>query len=189
MTYLKSPATSIFQSPSTSTLPLNVDKSSADCHPASPSTMRSIILSLLALAATSTALGINCRGDKMCGKSHNGGLSKDNDLMDEFYQALANGASAVVQGGPISPTAVYYYGQDVACHPASGVCMTIAGPVRRGEVSVTGSTLIARAGDLNSHGCWYCGSVPLSGNNNPNDAGVLEVNYVGGTVCNGVCPH
>lgn len=149
----------------------------------------SSLLNLLFLAATTTALGINCRGDKMCVKSHNSGLDPHNDLIDEFYQALANGASAVIQGGPISPTAVYNYGQDVACHANSGICLYIEGQVSRGMVNVNGSTIIARAGDLNSHGCWYCGSVPLSGDNKPEEMGILKANYVKDNRCSGVCPH
>ncbi|KAA6416381.1 MAG: hypothetical protein FRX48_01101 [Lasallia pustulata] len=149
--------------------------------------MRSTLLHLFFLAATTTALGINCRGDKMCVKSKNIGLDPHNDLIDEFYQALANGASAVIKGGPIDPARIYNYGQDIACHQKSGICMYLEATVTRGMVSVNGSTIIARAGDLNSHGCWYCGSVPLSGDNKPEELGILVVNWVSEFTCIGVC--
>ena len=123
----------------------------------------------------------------MCIKSHNIGLDPHNDLIDEFYQALANGASAVIKGGPIDPARTYNYGQDIACHQKSGICMFLEATVTRGMVSVNGSTIIARAGDLNSHGCWYCGSVPVSGDNKPEELGVLVVNWVSDFTCVGVC--
>ena len=56
---------------------------------------------------------------------------------------------------------------------------------------VNASTIIARLGDLDWHGCSGCGSVPLSGDNNPDEMGILTINYVknyGGTGgCNGLC--
>ena len=64
------------------------------------------------------------------------------------------------------------------------------GDVTRGMGPINGSTIIARAGDLNSHGCWYCGSVPLSGDNKPAELGILVANYVSNTYgCSGVCAH
>ncbi|MCJ1298189.1 hypothetical protein MMC08_000978 [Hypocenomyce scalaris] len=157
-------------------------------------TILSLILATLPLLPPAlAALGINCRGDRQCQTSNNPGLDKHNDLMDEFYQALANGASWQVPGGPIDPTATWQYGQDVACYATAGVCMYTTGTVTRGQNGINGSVLIDRAGDLNSHGCWYCGSVPLSGDNNPEDfpVGYLVVDYVGPNTggCNGVCSH
>lgn len=51
--------------------------------------------SILGLAA---AEGINCEGNRRCSAGANHDLSKDVDLIDEFYQALANGASDVIVG-------------------------------------------------------------------------------------------
>ncbi|MCJ1305166.1 hypothetical protein MMC08_007980 [Hypocenomyce scalaris] len=156
--------------------------------------MRSATLNLLLLltaliTSTSATLGINCRGSNMCQKSQNSGLDPNNDLIDEFYQALANGASAYVTGGPIDPSAIWYYGQDVACYNKGGICLYLEATVSRGMVGVNGSVIIDRVGDLNNHHCWYCGSVPLSGDNNPNEMGVLVSNYVTQTTCTGVCPN
>lgn len=150
----------------------------------------SVLLSLLTLLPSALTLGINCRGDRQCDKHRNPGLSKDDDLMDEFYQALANGASWQVPGGPIDRSAIYQYGQDIACYPPAGVCVYTTGTVTRGMNTINGSVIVDRVGDLNYHGCWYCGSVPLSGDNKPQEMGILVVDYVGGKVpCNGVCKH
>ena len=47
----------------------------------------------------------------------------------------------------------------------------------------------ARIGDLNTHGCLHCGSLPLSGDNNPDEMGILTSNFVGGLVCQGICEY
>lgn len=52
----------------------------------------------------------------------------------------------------------------------------------------TGKVLKQRLKELWGHGCRVCGSVPLSGDNDPRVEGWLTVNYVGGVVCPGLCP-
>ena len=54
---------------------------------------------------------------------------------------------------------------------------------------VSGAVVKQRVAELVAHECVYCGSVPLSGNNNPGVMGILTSNFVTGTVCNGVCAH
>ena len=150
-----------------------------------------LLLTLLSLLPPALTLGINCRGDRQCSTAHNPGLDIHNDLMDEFYQALANGASWQVPGGPIDRNAIWQYGQDIACYPQAQVCVYTQGTVTRGMNGINGSVIVDRVGDLNYHGCWYCGSVPLSGDNKPDEMGILVVDYVGGgsVPCAGVCKH
>ena len=50
-----------------------------------------------------------------------------------------------------------------------------------------GSVVKDRIADLNNHGCWRCGSVPLSGDNVPEEMGVLVVDYVAHVRCAGIC--
>ena len=38
------------------------------------------------------------------------------------------------------------------------------------------------------HGCDVCGSVPLAEDNDPDEAGILTVNYVAKGACEGLCP-
>ena len=108
--------------------------------------------------------------------------------MDEFYVALRYGASLTIGGGPIVPTDIYSAGQHIAClHIAclttydSGICLFMEGNVPK--EGVRGSVIIDRVGDLNSHGCWYCGSVPISGDNKPEAMGVLTSNWVRNANC------
>ncbi|SLM35340.1 WD40/YVTN repeat-like-containing domain [Lasallia pustulata] len=156
-----------------------------------PKKMRSTLLTLLVATAScvsfAAAEGINCEGNTRCSAKHNSGLSGQNDLMDEFYQALANGASDVIAGGPLVSTTMYPLpGQKyIACDPAAKICISLAGNYPSGGVD--GWTLATRVGDLNSHGCWYCGSVPLSGDNNPKEMGILKIDIASPDYCAGVC--
>ncbi|KAI4207181.1 MAG: hypothetical protein LQ346_000675, partial [Caloplaca aetnensis] len=52
---------------------------------------------------------------------------------------------------------------------------------------VPGFVVKARLRDLLRHGCLFCGSVPVSGDNRRAAAGVLTSNYVLGKGCQGVC--
>lgn len=52
---------------------------------------------------------------------------------------------------------------------------------------MNGTVIATRAGELNRHGCWYCGSVPVSGDNNPREMGILTVDFVRDELCDGVC--
>lgn len=153
--------------------------------------MRSTLLTLLLASASylmlASAEGINCEGNRRCSPKHNGGLSGNTDLMDEFYQALANGASDVIQGGPLISTTQYpRQGQQyIACSADAKICLSLAGNAP--AEGMTGLDLATRVGELNAHGCWYCGSVPLSGDNNPGKMGILRVNIASPPYCNGVC--
>ena len=53
---------------------------------------------------------------------------------------------------------------------------------------VNGAFIKHKLQELYGHGCHVCGSVPLSGDNDPASQGILTVNYVGGVVCKGLCP-
>ncbi|KAI4132524.1 MAG: hypothetical protein LQ347_002545 [Umbilicaria vellea] len=152
--------------------------------------MRSIVFASLLIGAGSissvAAEGINCEGNTYCNTAFNSKLPSHNDLIDQFYEALANGASNVVTGGPLIDYALYPTIQNkyIACH-TSGVCLYLRGNYP--QAGVNGSLIATRIGELNRHGCWYCGSVPLSGDNDPKKMGILTVNFVKGQVCDGVC--
>lgn len=53
---------------------------------------------------------------------------------------------------------------------------------------VNGALIKRKLQELSAHGCQVCGSVPLSGDNDPGSRGILTVNYIGGVVCKGLCP-
>ena len=145
------------------------------------------------LLQTSTSLGINCRGSSKCG-SHSfdfgNGTVIPYSLSAEFQKILING-TGTLPGGPVTPATLYKAGDHIACanDGGDGACLFMQGDVPSDGVNA--SVIIARLGDLVWHGCQSCGSVPLSGDNNPDEMGILTINYVknyGGTGgCNGLC--
>jgi hypothetical protein len=52
-------------------------------------------------------------------------------------------------------------------------------------VGVAGQTIKDKVKLLYYPGCRGCGSVPIGPSNDPNAQGILTVNYVGGTGCDG----
>ncbi|KAA6415501.1 MAG: hypothetical protein FRX48_00216 [Lasallia pustulata] len=161
--------------------------------PAVPSLLPlGIALLLSACSPVTAALGINCRGHvPFCNPAY-AGLPVSVDLISSFWDALSVGNSTVVPGGPIADTSVYHgpYAdpRQIACRAldgGTGICLFLQGNVP--AAGVDGSVVKARVADLNNHGCWYCGSVPLSGNNHPEEMGILTSNYVRNALCNGVC--
>lgn len=61
----------------------------------------------------------------------------------------------------------------------------------QGNVSAEGTNgLVIKENlrELKKHGCGLCGSVPISAEgNDPDEEGILTVNYVEEKVCHGVC--
>ena len=153
-----------------------------------------LVIPILLRTSTSHSLGINCRGSGKCGSSHGfdlaNGTNVPSSLSADFQRILLNG-TGYLPGGPVAPGTVYQAGQHIACadNGGAGECLFMQGKVPSGGVNA--STIIARLGDLDWHGCSGCGSVPLSGDNNPDEMGILTINYVknyGGTGgCNGLC--
>lgn len=74
-------------------------------------TMRSTIFAPLFMAAGSisgiAAEGIHCGGSTHCKTIVNTKLPTYHDLIDKFYEALGNGASDIVTGGPLIAYALY----------------------------------------------------------------------------------
>ena len=119
---------------------------------------------LAALAGTVAGLGINCRGSSQCPES-NGDMQNLHDDMSR------------IQGDYL-----YQNGQRIACHlddgtNTGGTCVFVQGT----KGGLLGSVVQPLMQALLDHGCSSCGSVPigfLEGDNNPDDFGILTVNYV-----------
>ena len=143
-----------------------------------------VFLQMFSLILEIDALGINCQGSLLCGYK-----DKNDNVLDVFYDAMTTGSNAVLQGGPLEDDRVYYGGhpQDVACWKELSVCLFLQGNIR--SSGVNGSTIKQRLNDLRYHGCRVCGSVPISGNNDPYYMGYLTSNYVTGGSCDGICPN
>ncbi|MCJ1233723.1 hypothetical protein MMC14_001681 [Varicellaria rhodocarpa] len=143
-----------------------------------------VLLQMFSLILEINALGINCRGSILCGYKR-----ENQNILDIFYDAMTTGSNAFLQGGPLEDDRVYYNGQpqDVACWAEHNVCLFLQGRIE--SSGVNGSTIKQRLNDLRYHGCRICGSVPISGNNNPYYMGYLTSNYVTGGSCDGICPN
>jgi len=151
-----------------------------------------ILLLLSLVIPTALALGINCRGSAFC---QYGPSSLNPDIISIFV-ALANGSTPICDSppftcGPISDTDNYAPGAHILCMPQSdyflgGICAFTQSNV---SAAGTNGTLIKqKLTELHAHGCTLCGSVPLSGDNDPDTEGMLTVNYIASRVCSGVCP-
>jgi len=154
--------------------------------------LSTMILLLLSLVfPTALALGINCRGSTFCQR---GPSFLDPDIIFVF-DALAHGTTAICASpltcGPINDTDVYAPGAHILCLPQSSYYFGGIYAFAQGNVSaagINGMVIKQKLTELRAHGCTICGSVPLSGNNDPDTEGILTVNHVARHVCVGVCP-
>ena len=136
-------------------------------------------------SGNSKPLGINCRGSFFCAWGLEG-----RPIIQHFYDAIVSGSQLNMLGGPVPDERMYFAGgdlSDIACIKGSNVCLFLQGNVP--PTGVNGSTIKKRLGDLRDHGCHICGSVPLSGDNDPAKMGILVANFVTKGSCDGVCPQ
>lgn len=137
------------------------------------------------------SLGINCRGSSLCPTFLE---ANGPDYIGTFLK-LADGNApycpADFSCGPLNDTDIYLPNDHIVCLPLGasflgGICAFTQGKMVT-STGVSGATIKRKLQELSEHGCTTCGSVPLSGDNDPDSQGILTVNYVGGTVCKGVC--
>lgn len=159
-----------------------------------PSTFTPLLL-LLTLSPLTVSLGINCRGSSYC--DPNFSFRHPYPFIPTFAALLTNGTSPPnkpLTGGPLPPTRILYplsptlphIACDTIPHAGGGFCVFLQGNVP--ETGVSGEVVRERMEDLVRHGCQECGSVPLSGDNNPHREGILTVNWVSWTDgCDGLC--
>ena len=141
-----------------------------------------VLLPIFSLSVNVNALGINCQGSILCGYKNKGEM-----VLDTFYDAMTSGSQSFIPGGPLEDERVYYNGQpqDVACWEDLKVCLFLQGNIP--STGMNGSTIKLRLNELRLHGCRICGSVPISGNNDPYNSGYLTSNFVTSGSCNGIC--
>lgn len=138
-----------------------------------------LVSSRFGAASGQPPLGINCQGSSQCDRLFNT-VDSDNLI------ALMN--YTIWYG--ISDEAVFHERRQIACGrnadwAVGGICLFFQGSIP--QEGISGAVLKARISDLTYHGCRYCGSVPVSGDNNPGKAGILTSNYVLVPVCDGLC--
>ncbi|KAL8869044.1 MAG: hypothetical protein Q9174_004563 [Haloplaca sp. 1 TL-2023] len=154
-------------------------------------------LLLLILAPLSIATGINCRGSFFCsyGPWSHDRPSLDDDIIAIFFALTSDRTSICtpdISCGPIEDTDIYLPGDHIICWPYGRSFLGSICAFTQGNVPATGTngTVIKeKLAALKEHECTFCGSVPLAGDgNDPDEAGVLTVNYVRKQdVCAGVC--
>ena len=139
-----------------------------------------ILISLLSLLSSVHSLGINCRGSAMCdGVKILPDSNGSTNLIKQFRYAVG-----------LNFTRVYLPYDHIACsrtHPAGGICLFTEGDSLP-EQGTNASVIYKALEYLVDHGCTKCGSVPLSGDNDPNKVGWVTSNYVAWGVCHGICP-
>lgn len=141
-------------------------------------------LSLLILSCASATRvwppkGINCNGSSQCSRWFN--TVNSEQLISSFNHTIWT---------RIRDDAYFFRHDQIICaknaHWAiGGICLFLMGNIPIEGIS--GLVLKRRINDLAYHGCRYCGSVPVSGNNDPTKAGRLTSNYVFHPECDGLC--
>lgn len=137
-------------------------------------------------------LGINCRGSSLC-PSYLEAFPPD---YIGLLIKITNGSAAYCPSdfscGPLNDTEIYLPNDHIVCLPLGqsflgGICAFTQGS-KVPATGVNGALLKRKLQELQQHGCLVCGSVPLSGDNDPDREGILTVNYIGGVACKGLCP-
>lgn len=150
-------------------------------------------------ATSNIGLGINCRGSSLCPSDY---------LAPDYVGIMLNIANGLARCnprssfncGPMNDTDFYEPGAHIVCLPQGrsflgGICAFTQGNLGVSgreatavSIGVTGIRIKQKLQQLSLHGCRICGSVPLGNSNDPNEAGILTVNYVSGSACPGLCP-
>lgn len=133
-------------------------------------------------------MGINCHGSSQCDFTTVG----SRNIMKEFNDTAWNGHdnNDHLPGGPLLDLELWQAGEHIICAEnvrqlIGSVCLFLEGD-NVPKNGVPGYIIKRRINDLLYHGCKFCGSVPILGNNRASDAGVLTANYVTDKGCQGL---
>ncbi|KAL9016863.1 MAG: hypothetical protein Q9185_005813 [Variospora sp. 1 TL-2023] len=137
------------------------------------------------------ARGINCLGSSQCSFT----TVNSGNILLEFNRTASSSPPPssltlnFLPGPPLPPRALYRNGEHILCAEnalVGSICVFLQGAAVP-ATGVPGFVVRRRVQDLLDHGCKFCGSVPVSGDNRPAAAGVLTSNYVRRKGCQGVC--
>ena len=132
------------------------------------------------LIASELNMGLNCRGSTiMCVGADQHSVM--HTLRDYMY-AIPKGYR-------------YYTGQNIACmkhnvYPSPWITWGFYCAFMQGNIPADGvddSLIQLKMQQMIEHHCLGCGSVPFSDDNDPQTLGVLTVNYVSQSECEGLC--
>lgn len=138
------------------------------------------------------SLGVNCRGSIICPAYLE---AFPPDYIGTFIKITSGSITDCPPDffcGPMNDTDIYLPNDHIVCLPIGrsflgGICAFIQGN-NLPTTGVDGALIKRKLQELRGHGCRVCGSVPLSGDNDPSKEGILTVNYIGGLACKGLCP-
>ena len=135
------------------------------------------LLVLLHFPPLNVALGINCRGSLKC-------------TVALFLPPRSTPLGAMLGScaAEIDLHRPYLRGEHIACVKAvdgGGICLFMQGNVP--FEGILGYKLCDPLRELVKHGCRVCGSVPLSGDNVPEEMGEMTANFVVSPSCVGWC--
>lgn len=124
-----------------------------------------------------SSLGVNCRGNFWCPWIP--------QASNHILQYLIDWINAEVDDEDL-----YSHREHIACATlyadrkgrGSAFCLYTNGR-NLAPPGIKGSEIKRKALELRKHGCFACGTVPLGDNNDPDDSGVLTLNYVLETEC------
>ncbi|KAL8671830.1 MAG: hypothetical protein Q9224_007607, partial [Gallowayella concinna] len=157
-----------------------------------------LLLSITSLAVSTTAraplgtrsgvksAGINCRGSSQCSFTTNTSPT----ILAEFNSTLYSNTGAsppgkpFLPGGPIQDLELYYKGEHIICARnlrwlVGSICIFLQGEYVP-KSGVPGFVIKRLVSQMSRHGCKFCGSVPVSEDNDPFRLGVLTSNFVVG---------
>ncbi|KAJ5570443.1 uncharacterized protein N7459_009873 [Penicillium hispanicum] len=141
--------------------------------------MKFLVGNILAIASTSSALGINCRGSSNCGSVVTPCDGDQGMSALQFMQGMIKGRIDQGHGNDF-----YSEGKQIACtlrkpHAVlgGGCCLFY-----QNGASGTLNDVLVRIDNLVDHGCETCGSDPTQPGNDVGN-GELTVNYVSSANC------
>lgn len=124
--------------------------------------------------------GLNCEGSKiMCIGANQMGVMH---TLRDYMSAIPHGYR-------------YYAGQNIACmkhemYPSPWITWGFYCAFMQGNITdygVDGALIQLKMQQMAEHHCLGCGSVPFSKDNDPRKSGILTVNYVSQSECEGLC--
>lgn len=119
------------------------------------------------------SLGINCRGSTLC-PWFSSPLTRVNIYLQQWMT------------GALADADVYAPYKHIACAPtgvgARAFCAFTTG-VNIPAAGINGALIKTKMKELQNHGCFACGGVPISDDNDPNKMGIFKIDFVWNANC------
>ncbi|KAI4104148.1 MAG: hypothetical protein LQ339_004001 [Xanthoria mediterranea] len=142
-------------------------------------------------------MGINCQGSSQCSFT----TVNSPNILAEFNATLITAHGRTPTSRPVLPAyapnttlpdlELFFEGEHIICARnlswlVGSICVFLQGEKVPAD-GVPGFVIKRLVHKLVRHGCKFCGSVPVSEDNNPYRLGILTSNFVTDKGCHGVC--